>query len=109
MMYKNGNGNKKPLPGFEQAKKRIERSGYKSDWINKNIAINEKSVIFIKQKKRLSSISKCPYFEGKWFSSIKCSKCCVPIPGLHLDLTCSRGYEQCPFYKGESIDDYDII
>lgn len=103
---------KKPLPFFPEAAKRIEAAGYGAGWINKNVDISDPVTFFIKPKNRFGYRSDCPHFQGVWlcggFMSIKCAVCPIPVPGLHLDLTCAKDYEQCPFYNGESIEDYDV-
>lgn len=103
---------KKPLPFFLEAAKRIEGAGYGAGWINKNVDISEPETFFIKPKNRFGYRSGCPHFQGVWlcggFMSIKCAVCPIPVPGLHLDLTCAKDYEHCPFYNGESIEDYDV-
>jgi len=107
------NNFKKPLPLFTEAAEHIKAAGYKADWINKNVNIEDPCARFIKPKNRFGYKSDCPHFQGIWlnggFMSLKCAVSPIPIPGLHLDLTCSKEYERCPFYNGESVEDYDIV
>lgn len=102
----------KPLPFFLEAAKHIETSGYKSGWINRNVDVRDPHTHFINPRNRYGYKSECPHFQGIWlsdgFSSLKCAVCPIPIPGLHLDLTCSKDYTHCPFYNGKHIEDYDV-
>lgn len=103
---------KKPLPFFLEAAEHIENAGYKSGWINMNVDVCDPHTHFIKPKNRYGYKSGCPHFQGIWlsggFSSLKCAVCPTPVPGLHLELTCSKDYAQCPFYNGESIENHDV-
>lgn len=103
---------KKPLPGFSEAAERMIAAGYRAGWINKNVDTMDKYVFFIGQKNNFGYRSDCPHYEGIWlagsFSSVKCAVCATPVPVLHLELTCGKDYMQCPFYNGESIENYDI-
>lgn len=102
----------KPLPLFTEAAERIKAAGYKPGWINKNVDISAPHTLFIRPKNRHGYRSECPHFQGTWlsggFTSLKCDVCPIPVPGLHRELTCSKDYVQCPFYNGDSIENYDI-
>ena len=49
--------------------------------------------------------SQCPHYEGYWLlggiGSVQCKAEGELIPGLAWYAVCSKGYEQCPFYKKE--------
>lgn len=105
-------GLKKPLPIFTEAAERIKAAGYKPGWINKNVDISTPYTFFIEPKNRYKYRSECPHYQGTWlsggFTSVKCAVCPIPVPGLHRELTCSKDYLRCPFYCGDSIENYDI-
>lgn len=90
------------LPGFAEAKKRLEETGHPSAWITKVVDPTEKDAFFHKNG-RYRHKSPCEHYEGHWLlgciGSVQCDACESLLPGLMWDTTCKEKFENCPFYE----------
>lgn len=90
------------LPGFREAKERIEKRGYKAGWLTEIPDINDKYCMFVPNKKGSNYKSDCPYNEGHYLlggiGAVKCSGCTTILPGNMWHEMCDKDYKSCPFY-----------
>ena len=90
------------LPGFAEAKTRIEEKGYLSDWITKTVDPNEPGAVYLPNGKP-NHKSDCPHYIGYWLcghiGSVKCAKCSELLPGLQWGIMCSKDYSACKFFE----------
>ena len=89
------------LPGFAEAKARIEEKGYLSEWITKTVDPSEPGAVFLPRGKWPHK-SDCPNYQGYWLcghiGSVKCEACAELLPGLQWDIVCGKDYTRCKFY-----------
>lgn len=90
------------LPGFAEAKARLEEKGYSAEWITETVDPNEAGAVFIPSRKRMYR-SDCPYYKGYWLcghiGSVECEAHAELIPGLQWDILCSKDFTKCKFYE----------
>ena len=90
------------LPGFREAKERIEAKGYKAGWLTQIPDINDPYTFFKPNKKSSNYYSNCPCNEGFYLGgvngAVKCSGCTTILPGHMWHEMCDKDYKTCPFY-----------
>lgn len=96
------------LPGFAEAKAHLEERGFPSAWITDVVDPTEKHAFFNKNGRPWYK-SQCMHYAGYWLhggtGSVQCRACESLLPGLMWDTTCSKKFEDCPFYRTGGADD----
>lgn len=99
------------LPGFREAKERIESKGYKAEWLTRMPDIDDPCTFFKPNKRGSNYFSNCPCNEGYYndgiSGAVKCSGCTDLLPGNMWYEMCDKDYKSCPFYI-EPENDYII-
>ena len=92
------------LPGFAEAKEKLELGGRPSGWITDVVDTTEPYAMFLK-KGKANYKSACPHYEGYWLlggtGSVQCRAADGLLPGLQYSLHCEKNCENCLFYRGK--------
>lgn len=92
-------GKKWDLPGFSEARSRLEEARKNPCWIDEVVDPTENDAVFVKNGKPWYK-SNCPEYDGFWIcggiGSVQCKVHDGLIPGLHFHLTCGKNPEKCP-------------
>lgn len=95
------------LPGFAEAKARLEKKGLPWGWIIKTADPTDKYTIYLKRGRPFNK-SDCPHYKGYWadgvHGAVDCAACARPLPSLMWDTTCKGEFTRCPFYGKEETD-----
>ena len=89
--------------GVTAAMQRLEKAGYKSEWVAKAYGPDAGASFHLKGGK--FNKSSCPYFDGWWqaggFGAVQCSTAEDLFPGFIYYGMCRANHEGCPFYQNE--------
>lgn len=94
--------------GIQRTIDYLRSKGLPAGWPTEIVDREEFGAVF-EEKGNPHYRSHCPKFEGYWLlggiGSVQCSALKELLPGVVWYEVCSKGYEQCPFFRKENLND----